>query len=42
MGKMNLVGILGLGIFGSTIAKELSENGVEIIACDLDEKMLTV
>ena len=38
MGKMNLVGILGLGIFGSTIAKELSENGIEIIACDLDEK----
>ncbi|OYW71629.1 MAG: potassium transporter Trk [Aerococcus viridans] len=38
MGKFKLVGILGLGIFGSTIAKELAENGVEIIACDLDQK----
>ncbi len=38
MGKFKLVGILGLGIFGSTIAKELSENDVEIIACDLSEK----
>lgn len=36
--KNNLVGILGLGIFGSTIAKELSRNGVDIIACDLEEK----
>ncbi|XJS11725.1 potassium channel family protein [Aerococcaceae bacterium WGS1372] len=30
--------MLGLGIFGSTLAKELSENGVDVIACDLDPK----
>ncbi|MGO4936379.1 potassium channel family protein [Fundicoccus sp. Sow4_H7] len=38
MRKNNLVGILGLGIFGSTLAKELSLNGVDVIACDLDQK----
>lgn len=38
MKKNKLVGILGLGIFGSTLAKELSENGVDVIACDLDPK----
>lgn len=34
--KRRVVGILGLGIFGSTIAKELAENGIEVIACDKD------
>lgn len=38
MKKNRLVGILGLGIFGSTLAKELSENGIDVIACDLDPK----
>lgn len=38
MKKNKVVGILGLGIFGSTLAKELSENGIDVIACDLDPK----
>lgn len=29
-----VVGVLGLGIFGSTIAKELGENGYDVIAVD--------
>lgn len=36
--KRRIVGVLGLGIFGSTIAKELARNGIEVIACDLDPK----
>lgn len=34
--KKRIIGILGLGIFGSTLAKELARNGVEVIACDKD------
>lgn len=30
------VGVLGLGVFGSTIAKELGENGFDVIAIDRD------
>lgn len=32
------VGVLGLGIFGRTIAKELSQYGCDVIAIDGDEK----
>lgn len=32
-----LIGILGLGIFGSTIAKTLSEFGSDVIAIDMSE-----
>lgn len=31
-----IVGVLGLGVFGSTIAKELGENGYDVIAVDMD------
>lgn len=34
--KRKIIGVLGLGIFGSTIAKSLAENGIEVIACDKD------
>lgn len=30
-----VVGVLGLGIFGSTIAKDLGENGYDVIAVDM-------
>ncbi|MEG0552698.1 MAG: NAD-binding protein, partial [Carnobacterium sp.] len=30
------IGVLGLGVFGSSIAKELSEFDCEVIAVDLD------
>jgi len=29
-----IIGVLGLGVFGSTIAKELGENGYDVIAVD--------
>lgn len=32
------IGILGLGIFGSTVAKELGRNNYDVIAIDKDEK----
>lgn len=31
-----VVGVLGLGIFGSTIAKQLGENGYDVIAVDMN------
>lgn len=33
-----IIGVLGLGIFGRTIAKELSQYDKEVIAIDLDEE----
>ncbi|OFT39696.1 TrkA family potassium uptake protein [Aerococcus sp. HMSC06H08] len=38
--KNRVVGILGLGLFGSALAKNLSHNGIDIIACDRDEKIV--
>lgn len=34
--KTNTVGILGLGLFGSSVARTLAENKVDVIAMDID------
>lgn len=38
MAKNRVIGILGLGVFGSTLAEELADFGVEVIACDFNQK----
>jgi trk system potassium uptake protein TrkA len=30
--------VIGLGIFGSTLARSLSKSGAEVIAIDIDKK----
>lgn len=34
--KTNTIGILGLGLFGSSVARTLGENNVDVIAMDID------
>lgn len=35
MKKRKIVGILGLGLFGSALARQLANTGIDVIACDL-------
>lgn len=39
--KSKIIGVLGLGIFGQTVARELSQLGQEVIAIDSREDHLT-
>lgn len=36
MKKSNTVGVLGLGLFGTSVARTLAQNGVDVIAMDLN------
>ena len=36
------IGIVGLGLIGGSIAKNLSKKGYKVYANDLDEKSLTI
>ncbi|TDW21000.1 trk system potassium uptake protein TrkA [Breznakia blatticola] len=36
--KIKQVAVLGLGVFGSTVAKTLSNHGIEVIAIDRDQE----
>lgn len=38
MTAQRTIGILGLGIFGSTLAETLANYGIEVIACDINQK----
>lgn len=35
MKKNRIIGILGLGLFGSALARRLASHGIEVIACDI-------
>ncbi|AMB99319.1 potassium transporter Trk [Aerococcus urinaehominis] len=37
MKKQRVVGILGLGLFGSALARGLSDHGVDVVGCDKNE-----
>ena len=36
MKNSNTIGVLGLGLFGTSVARTLSQNGVDVIAMDLN------
>ncbi len=38
MSKVKQIAVLGLGVFGSTLAESLEENGVEVLAVDKDKE----
>ncbi len=38
MAKEKKIAVLGLGIFGSTLAESLEENGIEVLAVDKDKE----